>query len=341
MKRIVRRLARPTALPIVFAAFMTACADARPVEVGEFVLQASVVGTTVSTLIVTVTAADIPTPLVFNIHQQNGTATGTLRVPPGDARLITVQAFDNLGQLTHEGSKAIDVVPGQNPAVSIAVISRAGQVPITATLGPVSISLTALPSPIIVHETAHLTATITAPNGDAVPGPVEWATTNPTVATVDESGKVTIVGPGSVQIVATYAGVAAAAQTTVAPVQEALQYATWDGQPFSAWLSVENGVAVFHHRSPYDPNYVNDVPIINYLSPGGPGSVAWQARAQAAEAGGYEFLHYRVTNGCSPAAPCLDHSAFFIGFQGWNGERLVASIADIGGRLGFSVRPGT
>jgi hypothetical protein len=230
MRGIACRLARPTALIVVCAGLMIGCGGSRqagPAEFGEFVLHASLVGTTVSTLAVTVTAADIPTPLVFNIVQQNGIATGTLRVSPGSARLITVQAFDDLGHLTHEGSKTIDVVPGPNPPVSIAVISRAGEVPITATLGPAAIAIAAgLPSAMIAHETAQVLATITAPNGDVLPGPVEWATTNPTAATVDQTGNVTIVGPGTVQIVATYAGIAAATQTTVAPLQDAIQYAT-------------------------------------------------------------------------------------------------------------------
>src|SRR5256885_9477401 len=140
----VCRDARSTALALACAAFAAGCGgSSRQTDLGEFVLRATLFGTTVSTLAVSVTAEDIPTPLAFNISQQNGIASGTLRVPPGSARLITVQAFDNLGQLTHEGSKTIDVVPGPNPPVSIAVISRAGQVPITATLGPVAISVTA------------------------------------------------------------------------------------------------------------------------------------------------------------------------------------------------------
>jgi hypothetical protein len=104
-------------------------------------------------------------------------------------------------------------------------------------------------------------------------------------------------------------------------------------------LFVQAGAVLFHHLSPTDPTYVNDAPIINYLTPGGQGSTAWQARVQAAAAGGYEFQHYRTFSGCSPAAPCLDHVDVFIGFGDWNGQRQLASIVDIGGQLKFSVRP--
>jgi hypothetical protein len=192
---------------------------------------------------------------------------------------------------------------------------------------------------MIVGESARLTATITAPNGDVLPGPVEWATTNPTVATVDDLGNVTIVGAGTVQIVATYQGVAAVSTATIAPLQDAIQYATWTGGPFFASLFVQNGVVFFHHTQPNDPNYVNNDVIINYLSPGGPGSGAWQDRVQATASGRYQFQHYRTFSGCSQAAPCLDHADFFIAFGGWNGERLLATIVDVGGQLKFSVRP--
>jgi hypothetical protein len=339
MRGIVCRSSRPAALAIVCAALGAACGGSRDAEVGEFVLNANLAGTTVSTLSVVVTAPDIATPLAFNIQQQNGTATGTLRLPPGDARLITVQAFDTLGQLTHEGSKTVNVVPGQNPPVSIPVISRAGQVLITAVLGPVAITVTPLPAAMIVHETAQLRATIIAPNGDVLPGPVEWATTNPTIATVDQAGNVEIVGGGLVQIVATYSGVAAATQTKAPTLLDSMPYATWDGQPFSASLFIQNGIVVFRHRSPNDPAFLKDDPVLNYLSPGGPGSTPWQSRVEAAPTGGYRFQHFRAFgDGCSQTAPCFDHADFFIAFQGWSGEQLLGSIADIGGQLKFSLR---
>jgi hypothetical protein len=40
-------------------------------------------------LVVTVTAADILTPLVFNLNVMEGTAQGTIRMPPGGARQST------------------------------------------------------------------------------------------------------------------------------------------------------------------------------------------------------------------------------------------------------------
>ena len=182
---------------------------------GEFVFQASVVGTTIATMVVEVTAPDITSPLAFNIPITSGVASGTVRLPPGENRTITLRAYDNLQNLTHEGSKTISVKPGQNPPVSIPVVSRAGQVPITATMGPVSVVVSPATTEIQVGATAQLAAAITAPNGDVIPGPAAWATLNPSIATVDATGLVTAVGQGTVQIVATFAGVGGAATVQI------------------------------------------------------------------------------------------------------------------------------
>ncbi len=219
MQRRVRQQWR-TAQLLVAAVVMFGCAERATGPggpPGEFVLTASVIGTTVSTLVVEVTAPDITTPLAFNIEAANGVAVGTIRIPPGDDRTITVRAFDSFGQLTHEGSKTISVKPGPNPPVSIPVVSRAGQVPINAVMGPVSVVVSPADTALAIGNTLQLAVTITAPNGDVLPGAAQFATLNPTIATVDANGVVTAVGEGAVQIVATFSGVGGAALIHVAP----------------------------------------------------------------------------------------------------------------------------
>src|SRR5439155_1743859 len=108
-------------------------------ELAELRVSALVAGTPIDLLVVRVTALDIPTPLVFNLPVQNGVAQGTIRLPPGIKRTITVDAYDTDGDITAEGIKTIDVKPGQNPPVSIPLVSKAGQVTITVTIGPVSV----------------------------------------------------------------------------------------------------------------------------------------------------------------------------------------------------------
>src|SRR5689334_578904 len=77
-------------------------------------ITADVSGTTVATIVVRVTASDIPTALVFNIPIVNGVATGTITVPAGSNRTITIRGFDAGGVETHEGSVTLSVQAGTN-----------------------------------------------------------------------------------------------------------------------------------------------------------------------------------------------------------------------------------
>src|SRR6266581_225302 len=184
-------------------------------ELAELRVSALVAGTPIDLLVVRVTASDIPTPLVFNLPVQNGVAQGTIRLPPGMKRMITVDAYDTDGDTTAEGSKTIDVKPGQNPPVSIPLVSKAGQVTITVTIGPVSVVVQPTAPTVQVGATVPLSVTITAANGDVLADPADWATTNPAVATVDGNGNVMGVMPGTVDIVASFAGVAGVSHVTV------------------------------------------------------------------------------------------------------------------------------
>lgn len=200
-------------LAVIVAAALTACADHPTMPAhdapGEFVISANVYGTPIATLAIIVTASDIAPPLAFNITQSGGTASGTIKIPPGSARTITIYAFNAAGDTTHDGSRTIDVRPGQNALVSMALVSRAGHVPINVVLGPVNILITGGLSPLVPGETVQLTATLTAPDGFPIAQSPQWASTNPAAFTVSATGLVNAVGDGSGLVVATYAGVAA------------------------------------------------------------------------------------------------------------------------------------
>jgi uncharacterized protein YjdB len=178
-------------------------------------LSANVSATPINTLVVEVTAADIPQTLVFNLEVQNGTASGTIKMPPGNSRTITVKAFDSSGQITHEGSVTLNVGNGQNPPVSIPLGPRSGHVPVTVTVGDHSVSISPASVTVADADSVQLTATVTAAGGAPMNVQVEWATLNPSVATVSPSGWVRGVNPGQVQIVATYSGVGGSSQVTV------------------------------------------------------------------------------------------------------------------------------
>ena len=201
----------------------TACESSPPTDSAGIAdvplrITAITVGTPTKTLVVEVTAADLPTALVFNLTVVNAVATGTIRIPPGQARTIHVSAVDDQGEVTHEGSVTIDVRPGQNPPVQVTLRPQSGHVPITVTFG----NYTVLVAPAAVTIDASVTARaqlmvkVIDVDGNDVPIPeVGWATSQPAVAMVDGVGLVTGVADGSATIVATFEGVAGLSAVTV------------------------------------------------------------------------------------------------------------------------------
>ena len=82
------------------------------------VIRADLSGTAVATVVVEVTAPDIPSQL-FNIPIVNHVASGTIALRAGSGRTITMRAYDAGGVETHRGSATIDIQPGTNPTISI------------------------------------------------------------------------------------------------------------------------------------------------------------------------------------------------------------------------------
>jgi hypothetical protein len=197
-------------------------------------ITAVTVGTPISTLIVDVTAPDLSTALVFNLEVVDGIASGTIRIPPGEARTIEVTAVDDQGEVTHDGSATIDVRPGQNPPVQIVLRPRSGHVPITVTFGNYTVLVTPAAATIDATATAdlQLTATVIDVDGQDIPDPnVGWATTQPTIATVTASGLVTGVTNGTATIVATYEGVAGLSTITVTGIGSGTSCTGWSWTP--------------------------------------------------------------------------------------------------------------
>jgi hypothetical protein len=213
------------ALPVVLFAANCGSEDSTGLEghgrVAELRISADVQSTTVASLAVRVSAADIEPALVFNLTLEAGIASGTLRVPPGGARTFTLSAFDETGVETHRGQKTLDVMPGANALVSIMLAPIAGQQPIEARLGTLAVSITNAPTSLAEGEAAQLVATVTGPEGPIAvePGAVRWATTNSAILVVDPTtGIATARAWGEAKVVATYAGVADVAAIAVDPV---------------------------------------------------------------------------------------------------------------------------
>lgn len=186
-------------------------------------VRANVSATSVALVVVEVTAPDIDTPLVFNIPVTAGVASGTVTVPAGSDRTFTMRAFDSGGIETHAGSRTVDVAAGANPAIVITLLPLSGDVPIDATLGTVTV-LVVPPADTLAapDDTVTLTGRVFDSKGDPVTDPLVWATLDPSVATVertsDSTGLVTGQGPGTTQVVATFAGVGDAADIVVSAV---------------------------------------------------------------------------------------------------------------------------
>jgi hypothetical protein len=214
--RLFRRLAVTVAAT---AALGSGCSEttnlAGPVPTSLHI-SANLAGTAVATVVVEVTAADIPTPLVFNIPITAGVASGSITVPAGSGRTINLRAYDDGGVLTHTGSWTGNVVGGTNPTVSLVLVAGIGDVAIEVTLGSVSVEVTPPSAGVAVAATVQLSAAVEDaegnPIGSAVP---KWATANPAVATVSTTGLVTGQGAGTTTIHATYQGAVGISTITV------------------------------------------------------------------------------------------------------------------------------
>ena len=212
--------------PVVSVAFLAALASCSgqggvgpppPPPDANIAIIADVSGTSIATLVVRVTATDIPNALVFNIPIVNGVATGTITVPAGSSRTITIRGFDAGGVETHEGAVTVSVQAGSNPSVSLVLTPLTGDVPITATLGQFVVTVTPPSANLSAAGTVQLAAAIKDTKGNSVSGVVAWATLDPGVATVDAAGLVTATGAGSTTISAVFRGVTGIATITVGP----------------------------------------------------------------------------------------------------------------------------
>ena len=196
--------------------------DTRPQPDAKLLLRADLSGTAVATLVVEVTAPDIAPALVFNIGIVAGAAAGTITIPAGSDRTITIRAYDAGGVETHSGSVTVNVQPGPNPSIAIVLTPLSGDAPIQVTLGSFTVTVTPAANWLLVGDTITLTATILDANNLPVSGQVVWGAIAPGVASVvstgTQTGRVTAIRPGRTTVVATYGGTAAPADVEVPAV---------------------------------------------------------------------------------------------------------------------------
>ncbi len=197
-----------------------------PLDRVTLLVRADVTAAQVASLVVEVTAPDITTLLVFNIPITNGVASGTITLPAGSNRTITMHAFDAGAVETHRGSVIVAIRAGTNPTIALVLTPLAGDAPINATLGSFVVTVTPGADTLPIAGTAALTASIVDASGNPVIDRVVWATLNPGIASVastgDRTAQVTAVGPGTTSVVASFGGSGGSA-TVVVSAAPALQ----------------------------------------------------------------------------------------------------------------------
>lgn len=181
-----------------------------------------------------------PDTLAFNIAMANGVASGSITVPAGPQRVITVRAYDGLTE-THRGSVITDIVVGANPTIVITLVPLVGNVSISVSIGTTIVIVRPAVATLGVGDTLRMTAEIHDQNGALVSGRVRWATLNPGRASVDTLGLVTMRDTGEVQIVATYGTVGGSAKLSGTPQTSAVAYfLTWNGSVNTNWSEPNN-----------------------------------------------------------------------------------------------------
>lgn len=189
----------------------------------------------IASLVVEISAEDLTTPLGYTLTVQDGSASGTVQVPPGRARTFTVRAHDSYGRLTHQGQATMDVRPGVNPALDVRLTAVNGQVPINVTVGGAALKVAPSFLSLALNDTTTVTASVTGADGKPVPdAAVHWTSSDPARVSVTAAGLVQARDTGTVRVLATHDGVAAA--VTVVVTSGAWQY-VGTGVDFSCGLT--------------------------------------------------------------------------------------------------------
>ena len=179
-------------------------------------VSAAAISATVSMVVIKVTAADIPVPLVFNFAVSGGAISGTITVPAGSDRTVTASAYDAGNTETHRGVVTMNLPAGTQPTLNLKLLPLTSDQPINIVVTSIVVTVTPTTLTLTIGAAnGQLSASIKDGDGNPVVGTVKWATMDPAVASVDAAGSVHAVGAGSTQIVATFAGVASVSTVTV------------------------------------------------------------------------------------------------------------------------------
>jgi hypothetical protein len=206
-------------LPLALAAALLAACSELPLlpAPGEATLRLTVdlASAPVEMLVAEVSASDLEQPLVFNVPISDGRASGTLKLPAGADRQLTLRAFNVAGDETHRGEAMLQVRAGENPAVEITLLPLHGDQPIEGVIGSVVVEVDPPSAEMEEGNTLTLTARVLDGDGQELDRPVHWVTLDPAVVAVDQDGVVTALSAGEGRIAAIHGDVGASARITV------------------------------------------------------------------------------------------------------------------------------
>lgn len=175
------------------------------------------VASTVATLVVRVSAPDMPYPLAYNVWVADGAANASLQIPAGSDRSIVLSAYDRSGVETHRGELLLTIREGVNATVNVTLTPLSGTQPITVSMGSVIVIISPDTASVMLGSSWQYNATVLDEFAQAMNVHPAWLTLDPTIVTVDQNGYATAAGVGTGRIVAAYAGVGAMATLNSMP----------------------------------------------------------------------------------------------------------------------------
>ena len=175
--------------------------EATSLSVGPTALSFSATGDTVRLTVTAVDAGGSP------IEQPDVVWTSS------DDSVVSV--VDGLVTSVANGTAMITATSGSASGEAEAMVLLLAELPIVIVVGEKGISTEAAADTVAVGGTTQMSASVTDEEGNPLSVTVRWASSNPAIATVDETGLVTGVYAGTTEIVATYAGVSGARTITV------------------------------------------------------------------------------------------------------------------------------
>ena len=150
-------------------------------------------------------------------------------------------ASSSAGVATVSTAGLVTAVGNGSASITAHVGAVSGSAAVTVAQEASAVVVSPVADTVPVGDTVRLAAEVSDANGHAVVGEglLAWSSSDPAVATVDESGLVSGVAPGKTTITAVSAAVQATAEITVADVDRAALLAFYEATAGPGWIESE------------------------------------------------------------------------------------------------------